>query len=243
MRLRVIGCSPAWPNPGEAQSGYLVEEDGRRLLLDCGPGVVERLRALESGGWARVDAIVISHLHHDHWGDLVSWVWGNLAGPGKELELPELWLPPDGRERLAEFAAWLAWAEIFEQSFRLRDYELKTAFTAAGFEVTAVGVPHYTAPSNALRVVGRDRTLVYSGDSGPNQALVDLAHGADLFLCEAAIERPDLDWDPRTHMSAEEAVAAFEASGAARLLLTHRPRELAPPDGCELAREGLEIAI
>src|SRR5215208_6042693 len=44
VKLTVVGCSPAWPNPGGAQSGYLVESDGRRLLLDCGPGVLPRLR-------------------------------------------------------------------------------------------------------------------------------------------------------------------------------------------------------
>ena len=48
MRVHVVGCSPAWPNPGGAQSGYLVEEDGRRILLDCGPGVLPRLRRFES---------------------------------------------------------------------------------------------------------------------------------------------------------------------------------------------------
>ena len=85
VQLTVVGSSPAWPNPGGAQSGYLIEDDGRRLLLDCGPGVLARLRALY-GGWPRVDAVVITHWHLDHWGDLVPWVWGNLAGPGAERE-------------------------------------------------------------------------------------------------------------------------------------------------------------
>ena len=49
----MVGCSPAWPNPGGAQSGYLVEGEGR-LLLDCGPGVLSRLREVD-GGWPRVD--------------------------------------------------------------------------------------------------------------------------------------------------------------------------------------------
>jgi len=105
MQLQVVGCSPAWPNPGGAQSGYLVEEDGRRLLLDCGPGVLPRLRRLE--GWPRVDAIVITHFHLDHWGDLVPWVWGTMWGLGQELDKPELWLPPGGREELAGFAVMI----------------------------------------------------------------------------------------------------------------------------------------
>ena len=82
MHVHVVGCSPAWPNPGGAQSGYLVEEDGRRLLLDCGPGVLPRLRRLEP--WPRLDAIVITHFHLDHWGDLVPWAFGGLFGAGRE---------------------------------------------------------------------------------------------------------------------------------------------------------------
>ena len=84
--MRIVGCSPAWPNPGGAQSGYLVEDDGRRVLLDCGPGVLARLREWEE--WPRVDAIAITHWHLDHWGDLVPWVWGAMFGPAREFDKP-----------------------------------------------------------------------------------------------------------------------------------------------------------
>ena len=76
VRLTVIGCSPAWPNPGGACSGYLV--DGR-LLLDCGPGVLAKLRLREP--WPTVEAIAITHLHLDHWGDLDPVGLGNYLRP------------------------------------------------------------------------------------------------------------------------------------------------------------------
>jgi len=98
VKVIVVGCSPAWPNPGGAQSGYLVEGDGR-LLLDCGPGVLARLRATDDG-WPRVDAVAITHFHLDHWGDLVPWIFGAAFGPGREVPKPELWLPPGGNDRL-----------------------------------------------------------------------------------------------------------------------------------------------
>src|ERR671925_626790 len=100
VKLTIVGCSPAWPNPGGAQSGYLVEGSGR-ALLDCGPGVLPRLR--ESEGWPRVDAIVITHFHLDHWGDLVPWTFGAMFGPGRETPKPELWLPPGGEAELGLF--------------------------------------------------------------------------------------------------------------------------------------------
>ena len=86
MKLTVIGCSPAWPNAGGAQSGYLIEGEGR-LLLDCGPGVLARLRQLDDG-WPRVDAVAITHFHLDHWGDLVPWIFGASFGPGREYRSP-----------------------------------------------------------------------------------------------------------------------------------------------------------
>ena len=241
MKLTVVGCSPAWPNPGGAQSGYLVEEPGR-LLLDCGPGVLARLRELNSG-WPNVDAVVVTHWHLDHWGDLVPWVWGNMVGPGRGCDHPELWLPPQGRTRLRDFGARLGWEDMFDTTFELRDYEEGVPFDAAGFKVTALRLPHYTLRTYGLRVSNGNRSIAYSGDSGPSERLAELAQGADLFVCEATLERGELDGSPRGHLSVEEAVAAFEASGAKRLLLTHRPHELPLDDGLELAYDGLELEI
>jgi ribonuclease BN (tRNA processing enzyme) len=242
MKLTVVGCSPAWPNPGGAQSGYLVESDGRRLLLDCGPGVLARLREL-GDVWPVVDAVAITHWHLDHWGDLVPWVWGNMAGPGRNRERPEVWLPPEGRARLRDFGQRLGWEDMFETTFVLRDYEDAVPFAAAGLTVTPIRVPHYDLRTYGFRVSNGARAIAYSGDCGPCDQLAELAREADLFVCEATLERGALDGTPRGHLSEDEAVAAFEASGAHRLLLTHRPRELPVSTGLELAYDGLELEI
>ena len=78
MRLTIVGSSPSWPNPGEASSGYLVETAGGSLLLDCGNGVLGRLRALRDTG---PTAIVLSHLDPDHISDLWSVMFGVTYGP------------------------------------------------------------------------------------------------------------------------------------------------------------------
>ena len=242
MRLTVVGSSPAWPNPGGAQSGYLVEAEGRRLLLDCGPGVLARLRDRHDG-WPAIDAIVITHWHLDHWGDLVPWVWGTLNGPGRNERHAELWLPPEGRERLVDFGARLGWDDMFDQTFELRDYRAGEPFQAAGFTVLARQLPHYTLLTFGLRVTNGTHSLAYSGDCGPDEALVELARDADLLVCEATLENAQLDGSPRGHLSAEEAIAAFEASGAQRLLITHRPGELPLADGVDRAYDGQVIEL
>jgi ribonuclease BN (tRNA processing enzyme) len=238
VKVTVVGCSPAWPNPGGAQSGYLVEGPGR-LLLDCGPGVLGRLREQEP--WPRVDAIAITHFHLDHWGDLVPWVWGALYGPGGDADRPELYVPPGGRTLLEELSVHLGAGGMFEQAFRLAEYAEGVPFPAAGFEVTPVRVPHYRIASYAFRVANATTVLAYSGDSGPSNALADLARDADLFVCEATLL--DGEPEPRGHLSLAEAEAAFAASGAKRLLITHRPRERPLPDGVEQARDGLELDV
>jgi ribonuclease BN (tRNA processing enzyme) len=235
VRLTVIGSSPAWPNPGGACSGYLV--DGR-LLLDCGPGVLAKLRDRET--WPTVEAIAITHLHLDHWGDLVPWVWGSLFGPGETR--PALWLPPGSTETLRPTLQLLGNEDMLGRAFDVFEYEPRRPFSAAGLELTAVPVVHYDVAAFGFRVQG-ERLLAYSGDTGPCDELVEVGREADLLLCEATLERAELDGPLRGHLDPDEAEAAATAAGAKRLLLTHRPEELLLPDSAELAYDGLELEL
>ena len=239
MRLTIVGSSPAWPNPGGAQSGYLLDGPGR-LLLDCGPGVLSKLR--EESAWPELDAIAISHFHLDHWGDLVPWVWGSRYGPGRDLPPVSLHLPPGGRTYLASLAGQFGGGpDMFDRAFAIREYAVGVANEIAGFEVVPVPMKHYTVDTYGFRVSDGSATLAYSADSAPNGGLVELARDADLFLCEAtlAVWEPE----PRGHLSLAEAEAAFAESGARRLLVTHRPRELPVTDGIELAYDGLALEL
>jgi ribonuclease BN (tRNA processing enzyme) len=242
MKLNVVGCSPAWPNPGGAQSGYLLEGPGR-LLMDCGPGVLARLRSSNGMGWPKVDAIAITHFHLDHWGDLVPWVWGTMWGLGQDYEKPELWLPPGGREELAAFGTRFGTPDMFIRVFEPREYAEGEEFETAGLKLVPMKLPHYTVQTYGFRVSNTTRTLAYSGDSGPSDALPALARDADLFVCEATLLRPNPEGGTRGHLSAQEAIEAFEAGGAKRLLLTHRPFERPLEDSFELARDGMEIEL
>jgi ribonuclease BN (tRNA processing enzyme) len=220
----------------------MVEADGRRVLLDCGPGVLGRLR--ESETWPSVDAIVITHFHLDHWGDLVPWVWGSfyLATNGP-VPKPELWVQPGGMAYLSALGERLGFPDMFERTFHLSEYVPDTPFSAGKLDVTATRVPHYTLQTYAFRVASEGHVLAYSGDSAPSEELVDAAREADLFVCEATLLTGDLDGEPRGHLSLEEAISAFEESGARRLLVTHRPCELPTPERYELAYDGLEIEV
>jgi ribonuclease BN (tRNA processing enzyme) len=219
----------------------LLESAGKRLLLDCGPGVLARLR--QRWAWPEVDSIALTHWHLDHWGDIVPWVWGQTLGPGMEMGKPELWIPPGGCELLAAIGTQVGQPDMFSGAFEIHEYEDGEEFETAGFRVTAERVLHYSMLAFGFRASANGSVLAYSGDSGPSDALPALATDADLFLCEATLQQPNPEGGTRGHLAAEEAVEAFEASGAKRLLITHRPSERPLENGLEQAYDGMELEL
>jgi ribonuclease BN (tRNA processing enzyme) len=199
--------------------------------------VLPRLR--EQEGWPRVDAIVITHFHLDHWGDLVPWTFGSMFGPGRDVPPPQLWLPPGGKAELEQFGVRLGFAGMFD-AFAISEYVEGRPFEADGLTITPIRVPHYQLQTYALRVTDGKTTLAYSGDSAPSPQLAEVGRDADMFLCEATLaESREGGADGlRGHLSADEAISAFEESGARRLVIIHRPSELPLPDGIERAADG-----
>nr|MDQ2982218.1 MBL fold metallo-hydrolase [Actinomycetota bacterium] len=127
--------------------------------------------------------------------------------------------------------------------FDLREYAEGETFEAAGFEVTAHRVLHYDLLAFGFRASANGTVIGYSGDSGPSEGLTEIARDADLFVCEATLLQPNPEGGTRGHLSAAEALEAFEAAGAKRLLLTHRPSERPLENGFELACDGLQIDL
>jgi ribonuclease BN (tRNA processing enzyme) len=239
MRVTVVGTSPAWPNPGGVQSGYLFESNGTRVLVDCGPGVLPQLLLQEE--WPRLDAIVISHLHLDHWGDLVPWSYGVRWGTGRGAAKVDLWVGQGDGVRLLDLIDHVGAVPVFEEAFALREYDEAAPFSIGALELTTRVVPHYDIRCSALRVADPSSAVAYSADCGPNDALVEIARDADLFLCEATLGEQEPT--PRGHLTEKEARAAFERSGAERLVIVHRPAELGLTDGVERARDGLVVEL
>jgi ribonuclease BN (tRNA processing enzyme) len=222
LTLTILGAGPAYPNPGGVCSGYLVRSGTGNVVLDCGPGVVGRLR--QQLAPSRVSAVVISHFHADHYFDLVPFYYTLRYVDPPPARIP-LHLPPGGRAHMRRVGELVGSdPAMFESHFAPTEYAAGEPATIAGLSVSFHPVQHYV-PSHAMRV--RDaggRLLVFSSDVAPCAGLVEAARDADLFLCESAlIDRSQDDPDParRGHMSAAEAGEAARAAGARRLLLTH----------------------
>jgi ribonuclease BN (tRNA processing enzyme) len=221
LRLTVLGASPAWANPGWACSGYLVSAGDDHILLDCGFGVLSRLR--QQLPLDALRAVLVSHLHADHFIDLVSLRYGLKYGRLRtEPGLP-LFVPPGGARFLAQLGEALDGdSEFFNGTYQLAEYDPNSELRLGTLQVSFSRVKHYI-PAYAM-AVSAGRRLVYSGDAAPCAALVDLARGADVLLCEAGITGPHED-DPnpsnRGHMTAREASQIASEAGVGRLLLTH----------------------
>ena len=219
MRLTVLGSGAACAGGGDNSSGYLLEDAGVRVLLDCGHGVASSLVPLMPAG--AVDHVLISHMHADHFIDLlplrfaVTREMSGLPAPRGTLHLP-----PGGKASLSQLLAAVSFpADFFETVWHVREYEPgRSSELASGLRVQFVGGVHYI-PGWAMRVDG-SASLTYTGDTAPSDAVCHLAVGSDLLLAEATLDEPE-PGPLRGHLTASEAGDLAAAANVSHLMLTH----------------------
>ncbi|HEY4632453.1 MAG TPA: MBL fold metallo-hydrolase [Candidatus Limnocylindrales bacterium] len=219
LRLTVLGCSTAAPHPATPTAGYLVEWGSTALLLDIGQGVVRNLqRVLDPRD---LTAIVVGHMHADHYLDIVGLRY--LFPWGEPAEQPlAIHLPPGGRARLDALAnAVSERVGFFDAAFEAIEYDPGTTLEVGDLRVTFHRGRHYV-PAWGATVEAPDGTrLAYTGDTGPSDAVVEAVRGADLLLVEAALQDIAHDDEERGHLTADEAIELARAAGVRSALLVH----------------------
>jgi ribonuclease BN (tRNA processing enzyme) len=235
MELTVLGGSAATPNPNDASAGYLIQSGDTAILVDCGSGVVSKLRAhLDPRA---LSAVIISHLHSDHVLDLVALRYGlQYAPPGPGAPIP-LYLPPGGIAFLARLGEVFAvgnetttdfWSGVFAPIEYSAYLEGAARLEIGALQITFKPMVHYI-PVWAVRVEERSsgRVLTYSADTGPTAPLATFAAGSDLLLCEATLLE-QVGGEPTSwgHLTAKEAGAIAQEARVPRLVLTHLWTEL-----------------
>jgi ribonuclease BN (tRNA processing enzyme) len=210
-RLRVLGGCGAYPEPGRACSGFLVEWDGFRLVLDLGYATLPRLLAHCPNG--EVDAVVITHEHPDHCIDLHGLFRIHRYGQAVGRRIP-LYCPPGVLDRLAGLEPDEDLRAVFDV------HELPGDHDIGPVRLRGVRLPHHV-PDVGVRLEMDGTVMAYTGDTGPDPRLADLGRDADLFIVEAT-DRPGEAEQPRRNLltSGEAGYWATQA-GAARLMLTH----------------------
>lgn len=217
MKLTVIGCSGSVPGPSSPASCYLVEAEGARILLDLGSGALGPLQRHVK--LTELDAVLFSHLHPDHCMDLCGLFVALRYGPDRAPGRVPVWGPEGTGQRMAEAYG----AEPEPGMSGVFDFRAHTgaAVDIGPFTVRTARVAH-PVPAYAIRLEHDGRVLVYSGDTGPTPALVDLATDADVLLSEAAYADGN-DNPPDLHLTGGEAGHHARLAGVGRLIITHVP--------------------
>ena len=211
MRVHVVGSSGTFPAPGRPAAGYVVELSGTRVWCDAGPGTFMSL-PFDSD---LIDAIVISHQHPDHCSDLTAayhaWTYR-----------------PEPREPVPLFAHQTVWDRIVAfvegepPCFDFRPSVSGDSATVGGISITFVEADH-SVPNLASRWEANDRTLFYTGDTGPGGTWADAAANVDVLLSEASYQESSKDPSYPHHLSAAEAGEIARRVEAGTLVLTHIP--------------------
>lgn len=252
MRITVLGKSPSWQDAGGACSGYLVQQDDYVLLVDCGSGIFGKLRAVVD--YVDVDAVVVSHLHADHFLDLLPFACAltyaprqqpvPVAGfPGTDTPArPALHAPAGAAATFDTITAQGGLPRVITNAFGLREYDPGDVLELGPLRVRFHPVPHYV-DTHAIEITdAAGRRFVYGADSAPSDDLAGFARGADLLMLEATLPRPERD-GVRGHMTPTEAATTAAHAHARRLVLTHISDELDGDWALREARSCFEGAV
>jgi ribonuclease BN (tRNA processing enzyme) len=214
--MTVLGACGAWPEAGQACSGFLVEHDGFRLLVDAGYAIVPRLLRVVDA--AQVDAVYISHGHPDHCADLNPLLRARAMADVPVPPLPVYALPGALDAVLA-----LDRPGMLTGAIELREFQAGAELDIGPFRARTCLLPHWL-PNAGVRLTAGGPAggeLAYTGDSGPSPEVAGLARDADLLLADATYpERVPADSLGYLSSAADAGRQAAEA-GAGRLVLTH----------------------
>lgn len=234
MKLTIVGCSGSFPGPASPASCYLVTaNDGERdwrILLDLGNGSLGTLQRYMD--IKDIDAVLITHLHPDHFMDLCGLHVAVHWDPnGWNRDRVKVYGPEATADRIA-VAYGLDPEPGMHEDFEFLSWTAGVPVRIGPFTVTPYPVSHPAEEAYALRVEAampaKDgteviRTLAYSGDTDSCPGLEEAARDTDVFLCEAAFHEGRDDAIAGVHLTGKRAGAAATAAGARRLLLTHLP--------------------
>ncbi|WP_062105320.1 MBL fold metallo-hydrolase [Bacillus niameyensis] len=244
MELTVIGHWGGYPKVGEASTGYLLENEGFKLLLDCGSAVLSQLQQYIKP--SQLDAVIISHYHPDHVADI--GVLQHALLIDKYLEGYEKNLPIYGHQE----------DEIGFQSLTYKNittgipYKADEVLHIGPFQISFIRTIH-PVPCYAMRILANGKSLIFTADTAYFLDLVEFSKGADLLLCESNYYK-NMENAAVNHMTSQQAGKLANLAQVKSLILTHLPhfgdhqqllqeaREEFPAD-IKLASAGLKITI
>lgn len=229
MKLTVLGCYGPYPKAGGACSGYLLEDEETKILIDCGNGVLSKLFSY-CNDLNKLDAIFISHLHPDHMSDLLVFRYAiNIKQMFGKLKNPiPIYLPGNPQEDYERIQ--------YNGAFNRNIIQEKSVVMINDIKVTFKKTNH-PVECYAMAFEKNNKKFVYSGDTRYFDELIDFIKGSNLFLCEANILHKDMT-ETVPHLSGKQAAEIALKADVHRVVLTHILPEINPID---LVKEAEEV--
>ncbi len=213
MKLTVLGKYGPFPQAGGACSGYLIETEQTKVVLDLGSGTLSNLIKLYPT--LPIDAVFLSHLHSDHCSDMLvlRYALRQLHSRGVPVPMPLSVVAP------AEPSI------VHGQLATSGVYDITTAKDGLKFNFTDMSITlhqmTHTVDSFCMVIRSAGKKFVYTGDTGYNDRLSHICSGADVLLADTCFLSADKTTENAPHMTAAEAAKLARNAGVGRLFCTH----------------------
>ena len=230
MKATILGSGTSVPLGDRASPSVAVFIEDQFILLDIGPGTVRQL-AIAGLEYQDIDYIVISHFHPDHTADLIHFFFATRYPPVLEERKPFTIVAPKGFDQFLELLkkAYGRWLDLPDRLMSTEELKTGRKDSRKFHEFTIYSAPvDHTPQSLGFRIEDNSgKSIVYSGDTGHCEGIVDLAIDADLLILECSF--PDEE-AIAGHLTPSEAGDIATRAGAKELVLTHFYPEILTTD-------------
>ncbi|MBW7458485.1 MBL fold metallo-hydrolase [Paenibacillus sepulcri] len=213
MKITVLGPWGAYPKAGEATAGYLLEHEGYSLLIDCGSGVLAQVQRYIPLN--RLDAVIISHKHHDHVADLGCLQYACLIDTdlGNRSQPLPVYFAAEADKDLTYPPMMGTEIHRIEAGEKLSLFGLDFTFFKTFHEAYCVGM---------IINIG-DRKLVYTADTYYDESLIAHCAEADVLIAETSFHKEIADARKYGHMNSGEVGRLANQARVKSIVLTHLP--------------------
>lgn len=218
--VTILGSGTCVPSLQRSSCSVLMEIGDEKLVFDTGPGTMRRLLRTDTTIF-QITRIFYSHLHPDHTGELVPFLFASKYPQHTQRKHPLTLVAGAGFSKFYKglkgvYGQWIdlgpGMLDVIELDNRMPDKRTFDRFT-----VESIPVAHQPE-SLAYRVRANGKSVVYSGDTDVCESLVRLAADADLFICESAL--PD-ERKVQGHLTPSQAGEIASRANVRKLILTH----------------------